>query len=101
MHDIVRDKLDELRKMCLKYRARRLELFGSATRDDFTATSDLDFLVEFEELPPAAHAASYFGLLAGLEDLFGLPVDLIEMRAVRNPYVRDEIERTREPLYAA
>ena len=49
------------------YRVRKLELFGSAASDRFDpATSDLDFLVEFDVVPPAEHARCYFGLLFAL-----------------------------------
>ena len=102
MHEIVRVQLDVLRGLCEKHRAKRLELFGSAAQGTFTVeSSDLDFLVEFQQLSPVEHAASYFGLLADLEDLFERSIDLIEPRAIRNPYVLQEIERTRELLYAA
>lgn len=102
MSIVVQKKLGELRALCEKHRVTRLELFGSAVRGDFTAeSSDLDFLVEFAELSPPAHAASYFGLLAELEDLFERSIDLIEPRAIRNPYFRKEVELTRMLLYAA
>jgi hypothetical protein len=35
------------------------------------------------------------------EDLFGRPVDLVEPRAVTNPFVQADIDRSREVLYAA
>lgn len=91
----------ELGEVCRRRGVRRLELFGSAARDDFDAVeSDLDFLVEFK--PGDTHAfGSYFGLKEDLEALFSRPVDLIMAGAVRNPYVRAEIDRDRTLLYAA
>lgn len=81
---------------------RPLDLFGSAASDRFDpATSDLDFLVEFEDLEPAAFSAAYFGLLEGLNTLFGRAVDLVVGSSIDNPYFRASIERTRTPLYAA
>ena len=44
--DILKDKLEEF---CKKYHIRKLSLFGSVLRDDFSPESDVDFLVEFEE----------------------------------------------------
>ena len=38
-----------LTEFCRAHRIRRLSLFGSALRDDFGPTSDIDFLVEFED----------------------------------------------------
>lgn len=102
MNAIVQARLDELVELCRRHSVRRLALFGSATRPDFDpARSDLDFLVDFEPLAPHAHADAYFGLLAGLEALFDLPVDLVESAALRNPYRRQEIEATEVLLHAA
>lgn len=88
--------------MCRRLAVRRLELFGSAVRDDFDpVASDLDFLVEFDADSTVPALEQYFGLKEELEALFGRPVDLVMPRAVSNPYVRAEIERDRRLLYAA
>ena len=76
--------------------------FGSAASDDFDwARSDLDFLVEFQPLPSGAYADAFFGLKESLEQLFGRPVDLVADAAIRNPYFRETVDRTRALLYAA
>ena len=88
-------KRSELRTLCQRYRVERLALFGSAIREDFDfGESDLDFAVEFEPMTPQEHAESYFGLVEDLESLFERRVDLVEIGAVRNPYLRKEIENT-------
>jgi len=95
-------KQEQLAELCRRHRVRRLALFGSAQREDFDLTrSDLDFLVEFEALPPGEYADTYFGLLEALKQLYGRPVDLLEAGSVRNPYIRQEIEATQETVYAA
>jgi uncharacterized protein len=92
----------ELNELCQKYRVRHLALFGSATRPDFeNKRSDLDFLVEFLPMPAGEHADAYFGLLFALEDLFKTPIDLVEETAIRNPYVRQSIEKDQQTLYAS
>jgi predicted nucleotidyltransferase len=89
-------------ELCRQHSVRALDLFGSAASDRFDpATSDLDFLVEFEDLEPAAFSAAYFGLLEGLSTLFGRAVDLVVESSIDNPYFRESIERTRTSLYAA
>ena len=96
------DNQVELERLCRQYRVQRLDLFGSAAAGTYRqGESDLDFLVEFEPLPPGAYADTYFGLLEALERLFGQPVDLVVDSAIRNPYFRESVERTRAPLYAA
>jgi uncharacterized protein len=102
MNALIHQASGDLARLCRQFRVRRLELFGSATRDDFdTATSDFDFLVEFEEMPPAEYGDAYFGLLAAPETLLRRPVDLVVLSAVQNPYLRESIEQSRMVLYAA
>lgn len=92
----------ELEGLCRRYRVRRLELFGSAAVGRARpGISDLDFLVEFEPLPVGAYADAYFGLLESLEQLFSRPVDLVVAAAIRNPYFRQSVEKTKALLYAA
>jgi predicted nucleotidyltransferase len=99
----VEQHLDDLRLLCERHHVRRLDLFGSAAAETGfdPARSDLDFLVEFLPLQPGEHADAYFGLLEGLETLFGRSVDLVMIHAVRNPYFRESVERGRRPVYAA
>ncbi len=98
----VQEKLTEFIRVCRRRRVARVSLFGSATTAHFDAErSDLDFLVEFEPMTPAEHAEAYLGLIEEAEVLFGRPVDLVEPQALRNPYVREQIEATRELVYAA
>jgi predicted nucleotidyltransferase len=102
MHHLIETKRTELAQVCAQYRVRRLELFGSATGERFDPdTSDLDFLVEFQDLSPREHADVFFGLMEKLQQLFGRPVDLVELRAIRNPYFLQAVEQTRTLLYAA
>jgi len=94
---------DELRHLCRRFHVQRLDVFGSAVRGDFDpARSDLDFLVEFEA---GAHGAqslkAYFDFKQSLEALFGRSVDLVEPGAMRNPYLKASIERSREPVFEA
>jgi uncharacterized protein len=100
--EMIEDKRSELIDLCARYGVRRLALFGSALREDFDPErSDLDFSVEFSPMAPEEHADAYFGLLEDLEELFGRRVELVEIKAVRNPYLRRSIEEEQETLYAA
>jgi len=93
---------EELRDLCRRFQVRRLDVFGSAARGDFDpARSDLDFLVEFEPLQPGAYVDAFFGFKEALEQLFAKQVDLVTAASIRNPYFRQNVERTRALLYAA
>ena len=93
----------DIARVCQRYRVRRLELFGSATRARSfdPEKSDLDFLVEFLPLGEGEHGDAYFGLLEALQTLLGRPVDLVMTRAIRNPYFRQAVGASREVVYAA
>jgi hypothetical protein len=92
--------LDEISSLCAVYGVKRLELFGSASRDDFDQEeSDLDFLVEFAGSHVLGAFERYFGLKEDLERLFQRPVDLIEIKAIKNPYFREAAEKDKVLVY--
>jgi predicted nucleotidyltransferase len=98
----VAERSDELRRLCLRYGVQRLGLFGSAASGAYhQEKSDLDFVVEFNPTALAAYTEAYFGLLEGLEQLFGASVDLVVESAIRNPYFLQSVEQTRTPIYEA
>ena len=102
MHPLVAAKRPEIEALCRRHHVRRLELFGSGAGVSFDPDrSDLDFLVTFGEPAPGEYADEYFGLLEGLEALFGRPVDLVPARQFANPYFRQAVDATRTPVYAA
>lgn len=101
VHEI-EDQRGALEALCRRFQVRRLELFGSASGESFDPqSSDLDFLVEFEDPPAGGYADAYFGLAESLRELFHRDVDLVVLSAVKNPYFRESIERSRTLLYAA
>lgn len=102
MPALLEDKRAQIEELCRQFRVRRLDVFGSAIRDDFDpGRSDVDFLVEFEPDPDLNTFHAYMDLREALSLLLGRPVDLVMAGAVRNRYIRAAIEATREPVYAA
>ncbi len=102
MHQIVASKREEIAALCRRHGVKALEVFGSAARvSDFREEdSDIDFLVTYREARKPDALGQFFGLRDELSDLLGRPVDLIEPGAVVNPYVRAEVERNREVVFA-
>jgi len=102
MHPLLESHREEVAELCRRRGVIRLELFGSAARDDFDESrSDLDFLVKFDSDPSRPALGSYFGFKSDLESLFHRPVDLVDAEGIRNPYVRASINRDRKLIYAA
>ena len=86
-----------IQQICSDLSLQRLDLIGSAARDDFASNSDIDVLVNFggdERL-----FSRYFDLKERLEAIFERPVDVIEERAVKNPYFKKAIEKDRITIY--
>ncbi len=102
MTSVITENAEQLRAIARRRHVRRLGAFGSAVTDEFDPSrSDIDILVEFEELEPIRRADEYFGLLADLEALFARRVDLVERSALKNPYLRRSVEATQVVRYAA
>jgi predicted nucleotidyltransferase len=103
VHPAIAEHKSEIAKLCRDYGVLRLEAFGSGARGtDFDpARSDADFLVEFAPKPELPAFRQYFGFADALKDLLGRPVDLVEEGAIKNPYLRAEINQDRELVYAA
>ena len=102
MVDLIQQHQSELGELCNQYGVLRLELFGSGVRGDFDASrSDLDFLVVFRRDAKVNPADRFLGLLEDLQGLFGRKVDLVDVRAHRNPYFMAEALKHREVVYAA
>ncbi len=95
------DVREGLAALCVRHHVKRLSIFGSGATGDLRADSDLDFLVEFRQLSPSAHADAYFGLLADLETVFGRSIDLLEKSAIENPFLIRGIEQSRRLIYEA
>ncbi|GGJ90187.1 nucleotidyltransferase [Parabacteroides faecis] len=73
--------------------------FGSVLTNRFTDKSDIDLLVDFEGVNLEDYADNYFDLKYALESLLGRDVDLLEGKAVRNPYLKESIDTTKVQLY--
>ncbi|HUU15425.1 MAG TPA: nucleotidyltransferase family protein [Terriglobia bacterium] len=86
--DQVLRTLEENREAIRRFGVRTLGLFGSVVRGESTASSDLDFVVEFDRNTFDA----YMGLKEFLEELFDCPVDLVLAHTLK-PRLRDPVLR--------
>ena len=91
---------NKIAEFCRRHHIRRLALFGSVPRDDFTPDSDVDILVEFE--PGRTPGLEFFTIQDELSKVLGRRVDLYTFKGVensRNWILRDEILHTAEVRY--
>jgi len=86
---------ESIEKLCLRWRIRRLALFGSVLREDFRRESDIDVLVEFE--PGAVPGFGFITVQDELSEIFGRKVDLHTPRSLSR-YFRDTVLRDAEAV---
>lgn len=92
--------LPEIEKICKKYDAKSLTLFGSALTDEFDPEkSDFDFLLELNESKNGFH--KYFEIKQELEELLGREVDLVMPKAIKNELLRKYIYQKIRLCYAS
>jgi predicted nucleotidyltransferase len=90
----LRQKREEISRLCARYGARNPRVFGSTARGQADEQSDLDFLVEME---PGRSLFDLGGLQYALEQLLGCPVDVVTERALK-ARIRDRVLREAVPL---
>ena len=76
-----------------------LYMFGSILDDRFTDESDVDFLVEFENVDVQNYFDNYMDFKEKLEIVLDRQVDLVENQAIRNPIFRRVIDRDKRLIY--
>jgi predicted nucleotidyltransferase len=91
---------DRIADFCHRWRITEFALFGSAIRDDFRPDSDVDVLVTFEPGAPWT-LWDLSRMRSELQAIFGREVDLVEKKALRNPFRRQAILANQRVIYAA
>jgi uncharacterized protein len=93
--------IGEIRLLCQKNRVKSLYVFGSVLTDQFTDKSDIDLIVDIDSVDPLEYSDFYFNLKFALEELLKREIDLLESRALKNPYLIDNINQSKTLLYAS
>jgi predicted nucleotidyltransferase len=91
----------ELRQLCREFKVKELYLFGSAATGNFSSDSDLDFIVKFDRDGYAGAFEQFIGFKQQLEKIYGRPVDLYHQKKFRNPIFQQEVDQSKQLLYAA
>ena len=89
----------DIKRLCLLYHVKTLYAFGSVVSDRLTNNSDVDFIVDFENIDIKDYADNYFDFKFSLQDILQRPVDLIEEKAINNPYFRQAVNKNRRLVY--
>jgi uncharacterized protein len=89
----------DISALCASHKVKRLYAFGSVLTDKFSTNSDIDLIVDFDPIDVANYADNYFDLKFSLQDMLHRSVDLLEEKALKNPYFRQAISQNRKLVY--
>lgn len=95
----VSEHIEKIKELCDNTGVEVLFVFGSAASDKLGTDSDIDFLVEFDEKDPIRYSDKYFMLKSGLQSFFKRDIDLLEVRALRNPFLKFKIDQSKVLIY--
>lgn len=90
---------EDINKLCIENRVKTLYVFGSVLTNQFSKKSDIDLIVDIDATNPFEYANNYFNLKFALQDLFKRKIDLLENKAIKNQYVRNNIEQSKILIY--
>ncbi|MCA9877869.1 MAG: nucleotidyltransferase domain-containing protein [Thermomicrobiales bacterium] len=100
--DFLAPFLPAIHALCRRYQVSTLDVFGSVCRPDFSAESDIDFLVDYPaDLNLGPWLRDYHHFQRDLASLLQRDVDLVMASALRKPYFRAEVEATRVRVFDA
>lgn len=96
---LIEQHIKQITKLCEMNKVKALFAFGSVTTDRFRPDSDIDLVVDIDDNDPISYSDKYFNLKFQLEDILKRQIDLLEQKAIRNNFLRNEIERTKVQIY--
>jgi len=91
--EIILNKIEENSETIKKHKVKRIGLFGSYVKNEQTAESDIDLVVEFEKGKKTFD--NYMELKFFLEDLLECKVDLVIAEAIKpdlKPYIMEDVK---------
>jgi predicted nucleotidyltransferase len=100
IHPVIQSKMEDIRYLMRVHKIQKGYLFGSGVAERFTENSDVDVLVEIDEtIDPIELGGHLWDLQFGLEKLLGRKVDLLASRSLRNPYLKESINESKQLIY--
>ena len=88
-------------QLCQKHKVKHLFAFGSVLTNKFSDESDVDLLVDLKLKDPIKYAENYFDLKFQLEFLLKRKIDLLEERGLKNKFLKENIDNTKQLIYGA
>jgi len=97
--NLIESHLKDILNLCKVHKVKSLYAFGSVLTDKFNSKSDIDLIVDFQQVDVLDYGDNYYDLKFSLENIFKRNVDLLEERAIKNPYFRKAINQKKQLIY--
>jgi len=91
--------MSDIKRLCSNHKVKQLYAFGSVLTNKFTNESDVDLVVDFDPIDVSLYADNYFDLKFSLQKILNRPIDLLEEKAIKNPYFRQNLNQQRRLIY--
>ena len=96
---LIENNIQRIVALCEKHKVSKLFVFGSILTNRFNEESDVDLLVAFNKAEVNDYFDNYFDFKYSLEDLLGKEIDLLEEQAIKNPYLKKNVDATKTLIY--
>ena len=97
--NLLKNHTKDILNLCKTHKVKSLYAFGSVLTDKFNNESDVDLIVDFEQLDVLDYGDNYYDLKFSLENILKRNVDLLEEKAIKNPYFRKTINQSKQLIY--
>jgi predicted nucleotidyltransferase len=97
--DFIDSNALKLKELCQRHHVEHMYLFGSALKGNLSLANDIDLLVRFKAIDLRKYFDNYLQFKEQLELLLGKPVDLVEEQTVKNPVLKDSINKEKKLIY--
>jgi predicted nucleotidyltransferase len=97
--NLIENHNKDIQNLCKAHKVKSLYAFGSVLTDKFNSESDVDFIVDFQQLDVLDYGDNYYDLKFSLENILKRNVDLLEEKAIKNPYFRKTVNQNKKLIY--
>ena len=97
--NLIENHNKDIQNLCKAHKVKSLYAFGSILTDEFNSESDVDFIVDFQKLDVLDYGDNYYNLKFALENILKRSIDLLEEKAIKNPYFRKSVNQNKKLIY--
>jgi len=96
---ILEKHINDIKNLCITHKVSQLYAFGSILNENFNNNSDIDLVVDFQPIDVSLYVDNYYDFKFALQEILNRPVDLLEEKAIKNPYFKQTINKRRRLIY--